>query len=257
MPTKKEKSEPLSRGQLGREPLVKVGATSQPLGFPAPLARPAHFLVARLANGTGRAHGLSIRGTPEIRYGSNGFRVLTCFEVSLHPHCSPPPLPLPLSLRNGTISPVPLSSRSVSSKICFVEAGSSARSTLPIVIPSAVSAAIGIEGSWQHARTSQTKSEHLAPVTRRGTTSRAHCCLHSGRSSVRFFRLGLRVRRNTPWSRGQRAKKTIPHAPLLLVMQSPFLRASPFLNATFSRWLRIPVEGVVEQAPAKNHGKTK
>src|SRR5207302_9886878 len=32
-------SGPLGRGELGCEPLNKVGATSQPLGFPAPLAR--------------------------------------------------------------------------------------------------------------------------------------------------------------------------------------------------------------------------
>src|SRR5262249_961746 len=31
-------SRPLGRGELGREPLIKVGTTSQPLGFPAPLA---------------------------------------------------------------------------------------------------------------------------------------------------------------------------------------------------------------------------
>src|SRR2546430_7844507 len=34
-----EWSGPLGRGELGCEPLNKVGATSQPLGFPAPLAR--------------------------------------------------------------------------------------------------------------------------------------------------------------------------------------------------------------------------
>jgi chlorophyllase-like protein len=63
-----------------------VGATSQPLGFPAP--RVSRF--ARDTSGTGRAHKLAIRSTPEIRYGSNGFRALTCFEVPLHPHCIPP-----------------------------------------------------------------------------------------------------------------------------------------------------------------------
>src|SRR5438105_4218872 len=40
----------------------------------------------RRASGTGRAHRLSIRSTPEIRYGSNGFRALTCVEVPLRPH---------------------------------------------------------------------------------------------------------------------------------------------------------------------------
>jgi len=40
--------------------------------------------VGKPADGTGRAHKLTIRSTPEIRYGSNGFRVLTCFEVPLH-----------------------------------------------------------------------------------------------------------------------------------------------------------------------------
>jgi hypothetical protein len=37
----------------------------------------------RRASGTGHAHRLSIRSTPEIRYGSNGFRALTCVEVPL------------------------------------------------------------------------------------------------------------------------------------------------------------------------------
>jgi len=92
-----------------------VGATSQPLGFPAPLARRSKkFAGGRLpfavdkeqgaipfrygerrtvngkrlrnrrrASGTGHAHRLSIRSTPEIRYGSNGFRALTCVEVPL------------------------------------------------------------------------------------------------------------------------------------------------------------------------------
>jgi hypothetical protein len=94
-----------------------VGATSQPLGFPAPLARRARKFSAisfqflafglkksvlrfsftatknlelttkdfekRRASGTGHAHRLSIRSTPEIRYGSNGFRALTCVEVPL------------------------------------------------------------------------------------------------------------------------------------------------------------------------------
>jgi len=59
-----------------------VGTTSQPLGFPAPLAR-----HSRRANGTGRAHRLSVRSTPEIHYGSNGFRTLTCFEEPLHLNC--------------------------------------------------------------------------------------------------------------------------------------------------------------------------
>ena len=36
------------------------------------------------ANGTGRAHKLAIHSTPEIHYGSNGFRFYTCFEVPLH-----------------------------------------------------------------------------------------------------------------------------------------------------------------------------
>src|SRR5205823_4184998 len=40
----------------------------------------------RRASGTGRAHRLSIRSTPEIRYGSNGFRTLTCVEVPLRSH---------------------------------------------------------------------------------------------------------------------------------------------------------------------------
>src|SRR5439155_7727449 len=77
------------------------GTTSQPLGFPAPLARRLVFPCAckadftsaltskRRANGTGRAHRLSVRSTPEIHYGSNGFRTLTCFEVPLHPNCIP------------------------------------------------------------------------------------------------------------------------------------------------------------------------
>jgi len=51
-----------------------VGATSQPLGFPAPLARlrslaaTGKLQVQRRASGTGRAHGLSIRGSSEIRH---------------------------------------------------------------------------------------------------------------------------------------------------------------------------------------------
>ena len=35
------------------------------------------------ANGTGRAHKLAMRSTPEIHYGSNGVRFYTCFEVPL------------------------------------------------------------------------------------------------------------------------------------------------------------------------------
>src|SRR5439155_22423509 len=77
------------------------GTTSQPLGFPAPLARRLVFPCAckadftsaltskRRANGTGRAHRLSVRSTPEIHYGSNGFRTLTCFEVPLQLNCIP------------------------------------------------------------------------------------------------------------------------------------------------------------------------
>src|SRR5690348_14126353 len=42
----------------------------------------------RRASGTGRAHRLSVRSTPEIHYGSNGFRSDTCFEVPLRLHCS-------------------------------------------------------------------------------------------------------------------------------------------------------------------------
>src|ERR1700675_999173 len=49
---------------LGHEPLNKVGATSQPLGFPAPLAS----RNLRDASGTGRAHRLTIRSTSEIRH---------------------------------------------------------------------------------------------------------------------------------------------------------------------------------------------
>jgi hypothetical protein len=41
------------------------------------------FSNRRRAGGTGRAHRLTIRSTPEIRYGSNGFRALTCVEVPL------------------------------------------------------------------------------------------------------------------------------------------------------------------------------
>src|SRR5206468_10927591 len=73
------------RGELGREPLIKVGTTSQPLGFPAPLAR--CFLRVQRASGTGRAHGLSIRSASEI---------LHWFKQLSHPHLlrstAPPPL---------------------------------------------------------------------------------------------------------------------------------------------------------------------
>ena len=65
---------------LGREPPSKVGATSQPLGFPTPFA--TRFWAA---NGAGRAHKLAIRSASEIRIGSNSFRDLTCFEEPLRP----------------------------------------------------------------------------------------------------------------------------------------------------------------------------
>lgn len=52
---------------------------SQPLGFPALVA----WSWIEPDNGTGRAHKLALHSTPEIHYGSNGFRFLTCFEVPL------------------------------------------------------------------------------------------------------------------------------------------------------------------------------
>src|SRR5207245_2768723 len=81
-------SGPLGRGELGCEPLNKVGATSQPLGFPAPLARlhPSWF-DERLASGTGRAHRLSIRSTSEI---------LHWFKQLSHPHLLRSTAPYPL-----------------------------------------------------------------------------------------------------------------------------------------------------------------
>src|SRR5258705_12937456 len=42
------------------------------------------------ADGTGRAHKPTIRSTPEIRYGSNGVRNHTCFEVPLRELLSSP-----------------------------------------------------------------------------------------------------------------------------------------------------------------------
>src|SRR5258708_39453536 len=69
-----QRSGPLGRGELGHEPLKSVGATSQPLGFPAPLARLSIVFLAdrqrstRRASGTGHAHRLSIRGSSEIRH---------------------------------------------------------------------------------------------------------------------------------------------------------------------------------------------
>ncbi len=61
------------------EPTVRL---SCPAGASSSL-----FPSTRPAGGTGRAHRLSIRSTPEIRYGSNGFRYRTCFEEPLHAHC--------------------------------------------------------------------------------------------------------------------------------------------------------------------------
>src|SRR5437667_2221183 len=43
---------------------------------------------ATSANGTGRAHRLTSRSTPEIHYGSKDGRSLTCFEVPLREDCS-------------------------------------------------------------------------------------------------------------------------------------------------------------------------
>src|SRR5206468_2032876 len=73
------------RGELGREPLIKVGTTSQPLGFPAPLAR--CFLRVQRASGTGRAHGLSIRSASEI---------LHWFKQLSHPHLLRSTAPRPI-----------------------------------------------------------------------------------------------------------------------------------------------------------------
>src|ERR1700738_5213118 len=79
----------LGRGELSREPLVKVGATSQPLGFPAPLAGRA---FTRPARGTGRAHRMTIRSTTEIQH---------WFKQLSHPHLlrSTAPLSIVAALR--------------------------------------------------------------------------------------------------------------------------------------------------------------
>src|SRR3974377_1534907 len=66
-------------------------------GTPGPafsLSCPVRGFHSKPADGTGRAHKLTIRSTPEIRYGSNGFRVLTCLEAPLptvlSSHSAPP-----------------------------------------------------------------------------------------------------------------------------------------------------------------------
>jgi len=67
--------------------------TSEIGGYHEPAIRlscPGREFVNKLADGTGRAHKLAIRSTPEIRYGSNGVRNHTCLEVPLRHLLSSP-----------------------------------------------------------------------------------------------------------------------------------------------------------------------